>query len=135
MRPELKKRGLAVLIVCSLLLGAGISNSSEDFMKRLPLYDRFRCAICHGVSTPTTGNAPLNFFGTAFHQNGDKWDSSLADLDSDGDGFENGFELGDNEGDGIPDADNVRSNPGDPSETPSSLPPKTWGVIKKLFKE
>lgn len=116
-------------------MGAGITNSSEDFMKKLPLYDRFRCAICHGVSAPTTGNAALNPFGTAFHENGDKWDATLAAMDSDGDSFENGFELGDEGGDGTPDVSFVRSNPGDPLEVPSSLPPKTWGVIKKLFSE
>lgn len=135
MRPELKRRGLAALIVCSLLLGAGISNSSEDFMKKLPLYDRFRCAICHSVSAPTTGDAQLNQFGTAFHVNGDKWDATLAGLDSDGDGYKNGLELGDNDGDGSPDVGIERSNPGDPLEVPSSLDPKTWGVIKKLFNE
>jgi hypothetical protein len=135
LRPELKKRGLAVLIGCSLLLGAGISNSSEDFMKKLPLYNHFRCAICHNVSAPTTGDAVLNPFGTAFHTNGDKWDATLAAADSDGDGYTNGLELGDNAGDGSADVDVERSNPGDPLETPSSLDPKTWGVIKKLFKE
>jgi len=127
------RKGLAVLAVCAVAFASGALMSSESFMERLPLYERFRCAICHSVSDPVAGNAPLNDFGTDFHANGDSWDATLAAKDSDGDGFNNGLELGDEDGDGSPDITAERSNPGNPLDKPSSLDEKTWGVIKRLF--
>ncbi len=129
----LKWRSLAVVLVCAIAFGAGALSSSEDFMKKLPNYTRFRCAICHTTAEPVTGNAGLNSFGTAFHANGDKWDPSLADKDSDGDGYKNGLELGDEEGDGTASVPEERSNPGDALDQPSSIDPKTWSIIKRLF--
>jgi hypothetical protein len=85
------------------------------------------------VENPTIANAPLNPFGTDFHANGDKWDNTLALLDSDGDGFKNGIELGDDEGDGIANISKERSNPGNSEDKPSSVDEQSWGIIKKLF--
>lgn len=135
MRPKLRVGSLWLALVCVLAFSVGGLSGSEDFMKKLPLYDRYRCAICHEISDPVSGDADLNLFGEAFHANGDKWDATLAELDSDGDGHSNGAEIGDSDGDGIPSADRELSNPGDPLEIPSSCDPKTWGVIKKLFEE
>ncbi|HSG29791.1 MAG TPA: hypothetical protein VLA34_15020 [Candidatus Krumholzibacterium sp.] len=138
MSPELKKGSLALSVVCLLIIGGVVTTTgSEDFMKTLPLYQRYQCAICHSTSAPTTGDATLNDFGTAFHANGDVWNAALAGADSDGDGYPNGIEIGDEDGDGTPTAGLTvePSNPGDPGQTPSSVPPKTWGVIKRLFDE
>ncbi len=135
MRPELKMRGLAVIVVCAGLLATGISLATEDFMNKIPVHERFRCAICHTVSEPDLSNRDLNAFGTAFVNNGNNWDQTLAGLDSDGDGYKNGLEIGDDDGDGNASISRERSNPGDPLETPNSLDEHTWGVIKKLFEE
>jgi hypothetical protein len=119
--------------VCIAAFAAGAILSSETLMSKLPVYERYQCALCHALSEPVTGNAPLNAFGNDFHANGDKWDNALAIKDSDGDSFTNGFELGDDEGDGIPDISRERSNPGNHDDTPSSLDEESWGIIKKLF--
>jgi hypothetical protein len=133
--PELKRRGLITLVVCIGAFASGALLSSETFMLKLPVYERYQCALCHSVSEPVTGNAPLNTFGTEFHANGDKWDNTLALKDSDQDGFSNGFELGDEDGDGTSTVTVERSNPGDPFDSPSSLDEKSWGIIKKLFND
>ncbi len=135
MSPELKRRGLIVLVVCIAAFASGALLSSETFMTKLPVYERYQCALCHGVSEPVTGNAPLNAFGVDFHANGDKWDNALAMMDSDGDGWANGIELGDDEGDGIPNITRERSNPGITDDIPSSVDEESWGIIKKLFND
>jgi len=117
------------------MLAAGVTLGTEDFMNKIPVHERFRCALCHTVSAPDASNKALNLFGTAFRNNGDKWDATLANLDSDSDGYKNGLEIGDDDGDGTASITRERSNPGDPLETPSSLDAHTWGVIKKLFEE
>ena len=133
MSPELKRRGLIVLVVCIAAFASGALLSNETLMSKLPVYERYQCALCHAVSEPVTGNAPLNDFGIDFHANGDKWDNALAMKDSDQDGFANGIELGDDEGDGIPNVSRERSNPGNPLDKPSSVDEESWGIIKKLF--
>ena len=133
MSPKLKRRGLIVLAVCIGAFASGALLSSETFMSKLPVYERYQCALCHTVPEPVIGNASLNTFGIEFHANGDKWDNTLALKDSDLDGFSNGFELGDEDGDGTATITTERSNPGDPHDSPSSLNEKSWGIIKKLF--
>ena len=135
MKPELKKRALVVFLLCVGLFAAGAILSTEEFMNKLPVHERFRCALCHSTSQPDISNKGLNPFGTDFLNNGTKWDQTLANLDSDGDGYKNGLEIGDEDGDGTPSVTRERSNPGDPLGTPSSLDEHTWGVIKKLFEE
>lgn len=119
--------------MCILASASGALLSSETFMSRLPVYERYQCALCHTVDQPSIGNASLNDFGEDFHANGDKWDNTLALLDSDGDGFKNGIELGDDEGDGIANISKERSNPGNSEDKPSSVDEQSWGIIKKLF--
>lgn len=135
MSPKLKRRGLITLAVCILAFGSGTLLSNETLMSKLPVYERYKCALCHTVSDPVTGNAPLNAFGNDFHANGDKWDNTLALKDSDQDGFTNGMEIGDAEGDGVPNISLERSNPGDGFSKPSSVSEDSWGIIKKLFKD
>jgi hypothetical protein len=131
--PKLKRRGLIVLAVCSAAFLSGTLLSNETLMSKLPVYDRYQCALCHTSADPAAGDAELNAFGRDFHLNGDRWDATLAAKDSDGDGFKNGLELGDDEGDGIPNISKERSNPGDGEDKPSSVDEKSWGIIKKLF--
>ncbi len=133
MRPKLKRRGFVVLVVCIAAFASGALLSTETLMSKLPLYERYQCALCHSSSELMIGNAPLNAFGIDFHANGDKWDSTLAMKDSDQDGFANGIEIGDDEGDGIPNISMERSNPGNPLDKPSSVDEESWGIIKKLF--
>ncbi len=135
MSPELKRRGLIALAVCIVAFASGALLSSETFMLKLPVYERYRCALCHTSAEPVNGNAPLNAFGSDFHANGDKWDNTLAEMDSDGDGSKNGIELGDDEGDGIANISRERSNPGNPESKPSSVSEDSWGIIKKLFND
>ena len=135
MSPKLKRRGLITLSVCILAFGSGALLSNETLMSKLPVYERYRCALCHTSSEPVIDNAPLNAFGDDFHSNGDKWDNTLALMDSDQDGFTNGVEIGDAEGDGVPDISQERSNPGNPLDKPSSVNEESWGIIKKLFND
>jgi hypothetical protein len=121
--------------VCIAAFTSGALLSSETFMSKLPVYERYQCALCHTVEEPVQGNAPLNSFGNDFHANGDKWDNVLAMKDSDGDGSNNGIELGDDDGDGVPNISMERSNPGNPLDKPSSVDEKSWGIIKKLFSD
>ena len=135
MSPELKRRGLITFIVCVAAFASGALLSSETLMNKLPLYERYRCELCHYVPTPVTGNADLNDFGKDFQENGSKWDATLAEKDSDNDGVSNGIELGDDEGDGVPNVAEERSNPGNALDKPSSVDERSWGIIKKLFTE
>ncbi len=124
---------MSLLAVCVAGFCAGAAFSTEDFMNRLPNFERFRCAICHTMTDPVTGDASLNLFGSDFAMYGYEWDAELAAMDSDDDGVPNGVELGDNNGDGTTDHNFELSNPGDELDIPSSLPPDTWSVIKRLF--
>jgi hypothetical protein len=133
--PKLQRSGLITLVVCFAAFVSGALLSSEILMSRLPNHERYRCALCHSVSDPVTGNAPLNDFGTAFHENNDRWDEVLAGKDSDNDGVSNGIELGDDDGDGVPDVPEERSNPGNRLDKPSSVDERSWGIIKKLFSD
>ena len=125
MRPVLKRRGLITLIVCFAAFAAGALVSGEIHMFKLPTYSRYQCEICHAVKEPVSGNAPLNVFGDDFKENGSKWDKTLAEKDSDEDGFTNGLELGDEEGDGIANISSERSNPGSGDSKPSSVDEKS----------
>lgn len=134
MHPELKKRVLVSIVVCIVILAAGTPKGREDYMEKLPVYKQFKCALCHQSSEPISG-MDLNDFGKDFKNNSFVWNGTLAALDSDGDNFSNGIELGDEDGDGIPEVSIERSNPGDPYNHPSSIDPKTWSIIKRLFAE
>ena len=134
MRPELKRRVLVILAVCVVVAAAGVLKGRDDYMEKLPVYQQFKCAICHQSPNPISG-MDLNEFGNDFKKYAYSWNSTLAGLDSDGDGFSNGIELGDEDGDGMPEVTVERSNPGDPADHPSSIDPRTWSIIKGLFAE
>ncbi len=133
MRLEIPVRKIIYVSVIIVSLLFGIITGSEDFMKRLPVYEQLRCEICHTAADPVVGFAELNNFGVDFKSNNFIWDQALADIDSDMDGFKNGVELGDIDGDGTSTLDFVRSNPGNPDDKPSSINQQTWGVLKNLF--
>jgi hypothetical protein len=105
-------------------------------MQQLPNTARFRCLNCHTVQDPSAAAArTLNPFGTAFRDNGFRWDRTLALLRSDGDNCTNGFELGDQDGDGRSDAGvtQERMNPGELDCT-LQLNETAWTALKALFR-
>lgn len=135
MRPKLRSRGFAIVIVCAVAILAGALLAGENYMLSLPVYKHFKCNLCHTVSKPSSGNSDLNKFGDDFKANNYVWNEELAKKDSDEDGYPNGIELGDEDGDGTPEVTVERSNPGDPMNYPNSINPETWGIIKKIFSE
>jgi len=114
----------AVIIFASfsILISRGWRSS------QIPNGTKFDCATCH---VSPGGGGPRNSFGKDVESRvspggqQDFWGSSLASLDSDGDGFSNGRELGDQTGSwrpGQPNPGNIAnvSNPGDASSKPST---------------
>jgi hypothetical protein len=134
-RPRLKVRSILLIILVIAAMGTGALMSTENFMRVLPVYKHYRCALCHTSADPVVGSAALNSFGTDFRDNGYKWNATLAAKDSDGDGYPNGVEIGDDNGDGTADISFERSNPGDRYNTPNSVDRQTWGIIKSLFED
>ena len=132
MRPVLKRNSLLILILAVALLCAGTLKSRDEYMRTLPVYQRYKCTLCHSSAVPASAS-DLNSFGMDFKENGFKWDAALSAQDSDDDGFLNGIELGDENGDGVADIGFERSNPGDRLNTPNSIDKGTWGILKSLF--
>jgi len=89
---------LAVVVGATGLLA---EVHADSWMRRgVPNGDRFGCLLCHQTSEPIGGAStyPLNGFGVDAKQwlqssNYTKWSKSLADRDSDHDGYTNGEEL------------------------------------------
>ncbi len=105
--------GLALTLAAQTVFGL------SSYVSRIPNGSAFSCTTCHGSSGP-----PLNNFGTDFLNAGARWNSSLAALDSDGDGFTNGAELGDPNGTwvaGNPNPNVTASNPGNASSRPPTV--------------
>jgi len=121
------------IIFFVLLLGAAAAGATEQFERRLPLYERYQCLNCHLSADPAS--ADLNSFGRDFQARGNTWDAYLAGLDSDGDGCDNGAELGDVDGNGIPDQGVGResSNPGVAGDCSADIDPVSWGQLKAMF--
>lgn len=129
---------LGFCVVVSMLVSRPDSaEGSEALMQTLPAYNRFRCLICHVDPVPTPASSALNSFGVDFQANGNKWDATLALLNSDSDACPNGFELGDRDGDGALDVGIVEehSNPGNTNDCRVALLEGTWGKLKALFGE
>jgi hypothetical protein len=128
--------GVAALLFVAFLPPQEVVGS-EDAMKTLPAFERFRCALCHTVPTPTDEQPDLNAFGKDFLNNNSIWDHTLASMNSDGDRCSNGAELGDRDGDGEFDESSHRprenSNPGNPADCTAPIDPATWGIIKQIF--
>ncbi|MCK4236236.1 MAG: hypothetical protein KAX38_03890 [Candidatus Krumholzibacteria bacterium] len=134
MRPKLRLFSLLIVLVCVSAVLAGTLKSRVDYLAELPVHRHFRCAICHNSKNPES-SSDLNKFGQDFKNNAYKWDSNLAMMDSDGDGYSNGIEIGDEYGDGTPEVYLERSNPGDPDNYPNSINAETWSIIKSLFED
>ncbi len=125
-----------VFAVCAFL-SAGPGQATDVDMARLPVVVPNLCHSCHVVDQPTLASFDLNPFGIDYLANGRLWDSTLANLDSDGDGCLNGVEVGDSDGDGEPDGnvDSQAGNPGvyDDCGSGSLVDEKTWGALKAMF--
>jgi len=110
---------------------------TDEMMRSLPAYERYRCGLCHVTPTPTAELAGLNAFGTDFKDNDNLWDRTLAFKNSDGDRCSNGAEIGDRDGDGnFDDGGNKpreNSNPGNPADCTAPVSHQTWGIIKEIF--
>ena len=133
MRQVLKRDSLFILLIVVIaLLCTDTLKSREDYMRTLPVYQRYKCALCHTSASPTSAS-DLNGFGVDFRENNYVWYTALSVQDSDSDGFVNGVELGDENGDGVADIGFERSNPGDRLNTPNSIDRGTWGILKSLF--
>ena len=82
------------------------------------------CSLCHDRSS---GGGPRNEFGEAVNNlvgrgsRAEFWSATLAQLDSDGDGFTNGEEMGDPDGDGVATPGAQVTNPGDPNSKPDPV--------------
>ncbi len=120
---------LAVVLVWAIPVAA----TPQD-MAKLPVFEPYRCAVCHVESPENGGDTTLNPFGNDFLANLRRWNLALAELDSDSDGCLNGVELGDSDGDAVADGntDRLTSNPG-AADCGSSLDVTTWGELKALF--
>jgi hypothetical protein len=123
---------LSGMIVLALACSAG---ATPTLMQQLPVSAPYLCLNCHNVANPIPGAAGLNTFGTAFKDNGNRWDRTLAAQRSDNDNCTNGFEIGDEDGDGRADAGvtQERSNPGQ-GDCSLQINPQAWSALKKLFK-
>jgi hypothetical protein len=130
------QRMLSIVVASALILMVvSVANANTTYMSRLPATTTFRCLNCHNVQDPGPSQASLNAFGTAFKNNGFKWDATLAALGSDGDNCSNGFELGDQNGDGVmdPGVSAERSNPGQ-TDCTLQISAEAWSTLKQLFR-
>lgn len=136
-RPNLQRRWTVAVVVTAAgaALWAGPAGATEADMARLPVTAPFLCLACHTQERPG-GSAPLNSFGADYLANGRRWDSDLAELDSDGDGCTNGAEIGDVDGNGQADG-NVTEQAGNPGVAdecgPGLVDERTWSALKALF--
>ena len=92
-----------LFIVVLTTFGTSPSEAFRDDMYKVPNGDRFNCNLCHSNPTPVPGEFgfPLNPFGRDYGavRSQPKWNSTLAQKDSDGDGYTNGEELQEPTGD------------------------------------
>lgn len=121
-------KNILTLIVVFVIAGGIIFQlGSRSFrVSQVPNGSKFSCATCH---VSPAGGGTRNSFGLEvqanFLVNDDvTWNSSLANLDSDGDGFSNGTELQDPTGAwriGQPNPGVLAevTNPGDPTSKPN----------------
>lgn len=121
------KKLITTTVIALFLFSISVTISRSFRVEKIPNGNKFSCANCH---ISPSGGGPRNSFGKAVESRvtpggfQDFWDSDLASLDSDGDGFSNGVELQDPNGTwrpGQPNPGNSNqvSNPGDPNSKPS----------------
>lgn len=123
-----------------LLLLSAPAGATDVLQAQMPLLfssDGNTCVTCHlAEATPTESDPALNDFGLDFSTIL-AWNSTLANLDSDGDGCTNGAEIGDVDGNGQPDegVTEASSNPGLGGDCSSAsvLDQKSWGDLKAMF--
>lgn len=117
----------STLLIITIFFTTAVLISRSFRVDKIPNGNKFMCANCH---TNPAGGSTRNSFGKDVEArvtpNGfqDFWDSQLASLDSDGDGFSNGVELQDpngtwRPGQPNPGNSNLVSNPGDPNSKPN----------------
>ena len=109
----------------ALLLLFSVDGFARSWrVSQVPNGNSFSCTLCHVRSN---GAGPKNAFGDAVGavvgraSRAEFWSASLAQLDSDGDGFTNGQELGDPDGDGAPIPEAQVTHPGDANSKPDPL--------------
>ncbi len=114
---------LFLSLVLVLTSASSVSARSKR-VNQIPNGSVNRCANCHvsasgGGARNSFGNAINGGFLTASGNAGNVvWNSSIASMDSDGDGFTNGEELGDPNGTGSPISGAQVTNPGDANSKP-----------------
>jgi hypothetical protein len=120
---------LSIFIVLSILVITASTQilAYSGYEDRVPNGSVFGCNTCHSSS---------NSFRSAFSNAGNHWTASLAQLDSDGDGYTNGVELQDptgawQQGNPDPGSSSLVTNPGSASShpqgtaTPTRTPTRT----------
>jgi len=124
------------------ILAGSIYTVARGFRAfQAPHAHQFTCGACH---TSKAGGGPRNDFGKAIEdkfldsQGNVIWNSELAKLDSDGDGFTNGQELQDPEGkwrigQPLPGDSTLATNPGDKNSFPNPTSVKILAGLPKEY--
>lgn len=114
----------------TFLLAANNGFASPEFVALIPNGSVLSCIACHVNADPDADGTDRNVFGLAWGNNtpAQTYNSLLAGLDSDGDGFTNGQELGDPAGtwvSGNPNPPGPAFLPGDAASHPpvAATPP------------
>lgn len=129
------------LLLTLLMVVIYFSSEARSFrVSQIPNGNVNRCANCH---LNTAGGGPLTPFGIEvsnnFLKNGDVvWNSTLASIDSDGDGFTNGQELQDPNGtwrigNNNPGESSLVSNPGNANSIPNVSSVQEFALKSGLY--
>lgn len=114
-----------------LLIIYNIPQAKSEYLSTIPnsayvnLGQKTSCQICHEHSAPSTSTSQLNGFGSDYRTCGRSWNTCVAHLDSDNDGFDNDVELNCTNYSWIAGSDVCgttylrASNPGDASSKPT----------------
>ncbi|MDP6041104.1 MAG: Ig domain-containing protein, partial [Candidatus Latescibacteria bacterium] len=120
-------RGFVFAVCSAFVLSAGQIEARSARVNQIPNGSVNGCGNCHtnpngGGARNAFGSAINNGFLSASGRNGTVvWNATLANQDSDGDGFSNGTELGDPDGDGTPTVGAQVTNPGLASSVPQVI--------------